>query len=397
MNKQNFTQGYISLLFFVMFIYGISRQAVGMLITPIIEHYDIRMAQAGLLSSFTSVGNFVAIFVITIFTGRINKMILMSASLFLYAASLCLISFAPQFSILLVSFGLIGVFGSTVDMMTNSLVADLRPDTISRNMSLLHGIYGLGGLCGPIVIERLTGVLSWTQVYFALSLSYVIYLIFYAVFVKWQWGLLTMRMSNQKNAQFGFSDILLFFTHKRHTLLWITMFFYSGNQSTMTIWIKRYVEIQLNVAVWGAYALSAMWLGIAISRLFISPNIKASSVRKIFIGNFISAVSLAIGLLSGSPPGITAASLAVGLSSGLTIPLIVAMSCEWYKEKTALGTLMPYTAISVSSVVFPPLSGLVSDFLGITWGIAVSAASAFFAAVFSGLLGFYMNEKAPKH
>jgi len=386
MNKQRFAQGYISLIFLVVFLYGISRQAIGTLITPIIEYYGIKMAQAGLLSSFFSAGSFAAIFVITIFAGRINKMILMGASLFLYAISLYLISTAPQFGILLASFALIGVFGATVDTLTNSIIADLRPQNISWNISLLHGIYGIGGLCGPVAMERLSAVLSWTQVYFTISLAFIVYLIVYALFVKRQWRQLTMRMSREKQTRFGFSDIIQFFARKRHILLWVSVFFYSGNQTTMGIWIKRYVEIRLNTALWGAYALSAMWLGIVISRLLISPNIKASSLRKICVGNCISAIVLTAGLLSGSAQGITAASLAVGLASGFTIPLIVATCCEWHPEKTALGSLMPYTAIFVSSVVFPPLSGLVSDLLGISLGLAISAVCALAAAVFSGIL-----------
>jgi len=386
MNKERFAYGYISLIFLFVFLYGISRQAVGTLITPIIEHYGIKMAQAGLLSSFLITGSFAAIFVITIFAGRVNKMILMGSSIFLYALSLCFISTVPRFGILLAGFALMGTFGATVDTLTNSLIADLMPQNLSRNMSLLHGIFGLGGLCGPVAIERFRAVLNWAQVYFTISLVFFVFLIIYAVFVKLQWRALTIHLSNEKQVRFGFSDIAKFFSRKRHFLLWFSMAFYSGHQSTMGIWIKRYVEIHLNVTLWGAYALSAMWMGIAISRLFISPNVKASSPLKICVGSFISTIALAAGLLSNSAHGIVAASLVVGLSSGLTIPLIVAICCEWYPGKTALGTLMPYTAIFIASVVFPPLSGLVSDFLGITWGIGVSAACALLTAVFSGLL-----------
>ena len=386
MNTRRFEQRYLALIFFSMFLYGISRQAVGTLITSIIEHYGIRMAQAGLLSSFLSAGSFVAIFVVTVFAGRINKIILMGSSLFLYTVSLCLISSAPQFGILLACFALMGVFGSTADTLTNSLVADLQPANISRNISLLHGIYSLGGLCGPVALEYLSAALSWTQVYLVLSLVFFGFLVTYSIFVKWQWNHLTVGMSQKKQTQFGFSDVVQFFARKRHILLWVSILFYSGNQSTMGIWIKRYVETHLNTAHWGAYALSAMWLGIAISRLFISPNIKTSSLRKICVGNIISAAAMAAGLLSGSAQGIAAASLAVGLSSGLTIPLVLSICCEWYPEKTALGTLMPYTAIFIASVTFPPLSGLVSDFLGISWGISISAVSSLLSAAFSGML-----------
>jgi len=392
MHKQRYTPAYIFLLFFLLFLYGFSNQAIGTLITRIIKHYGITMAEAGLLSSFSSAGNFIAIFVITIFIGRINKMVLLGASLFFYAASLFAISAAPPFGIILLSFALIGIFATTLDTLSNSLVADLQPANISRNMSFLHGLYGLGGLCGPIVMERLAGMLSWTQVYFIVSLAFLIFLTIYSVFVRWQWSLLTTHISNEKQTRFGFSDIIQYFTRKRHVLLWMVMFFYIGNQITLAVWIKRYVEIHLNAAAWGAYALSAMWMGIAVSRLFISPNIKASSHLKICFGNLISAVVLIAGLISGSAPGITAASLAVGLSSGLTIPLIIGTSCEWHMEKTTYGTLMVYTAISISSVMFPPLTGLIGDSLGIPWCVAVGAISSFITALFSGML--FINMKS---
>ena len=390
-----FTHKYAFLLFLVMFVYGVTSQAIGTLITQIIAHYSIRMAQAGLLSSFSSAGRFVAIFLIAVSVGRINKLILMGASLLLYSASLFLVSAAPPFSIMLVSFSLIGVFGATTDTLTNSLIADLMPDNLSLSMSLMHGIFGLGGLCGPIIIERLAGRLSWSQVYFAASAAFFIYLLIYAAVVRLQWRLLSIQ-TFKKQERFGLADILKFFTKKRHILLWFTMFFYGGNQSTMSVWVKRCVETQFSAGVWGAYALSAMWLGTAISRLVISPNIRASSLRKICVGNAVSALALAAGLLSNSAGGIAAASLVVGMSSGLTIPLILALGCEWHKDRTAFGALMPGTASSIGYMVFPPLSGLVSDFLGMSWGVAVSAASALCATLLSGILNASLKTSGAK-
>ena len=386
MNKHFLKLGYIVLIFFATFIYGISSQLIGTLISRIILHYDIRMAQAGLLSSFINVGNFAAIIIITIFAGRINKMILMGVSLLFYSASLFLISTAPSFGIILASFALIGVFGATTDTLINSLVADLMPDKISLSLSLLHGAFGLGGLCGPIIIERLALSLSWEQVYFVSSAVFFIYVLIYVLFVRLQWSLLANNVSYKKQVQFGLSDIAQFFTRKRNVLLWLIMFLYAGNQTTLAVWIKRYVEIHIDEPAWGAYALSIMWLGIALSRLIVSPGIKASSPMKIGVGNFVSAIALAAGLISGSAQGIIAASFVVGLGSGLTIPLILALGCEWHQEKTAFGTMMPFTAFFISSVVFPPLSGHISDLLGIPWGVAVGVLSAILTAVFAWVL-----------
>ena len=394
MKNHRAVNSYITLIFFMMFLYGINGQMIGTVITRIILHYNIQMAKAGLLSSCINAGNFAAIFVITIFSGRINKMILLGASLLFISASQFLISTAPAYGFLLASFALVGLFGATLDNLVNSLTADLRSDSVSRYMSFLHGFYGLGGLCGPIIVDRLAANFSWSEAYNIISAVFLFYLVIYALFVRLQWTALTAIVSNEKQSRFGPSDMIQFFMKKRHLLLWVVMFFYGGNQSTLAVWIKRYVETHLNEPSWGAYALSAMWFGTAISRLFLAPNIKASSLQKIFVGNFISGIALAAGLWSGSVVGILAASLAVGLSSGLSIPLILATGCEWHPDRTAFGTLMPFTALFISYVLFPPFSGLLSDIMGIPWGVALGALSAIFTAVFARILDGSLKRSA---
>jgi len=376
-----------------MFFFGITTQVLGTLITRIMAHYDIRMAQAGLLSSFISTGNLAAMFVVSVFVGRINKMVLLGASFFLFSASLFLISIAPPFGILLAGFALTGVFGATIDTLNNSLIADLMPAKISLGMSLLHGIFGLGGLCSPIIIESLAWNLGWKQVYVILSAVFILDLAIYSLYTKLQWNHLVTLTPNKKQAGFGLTDMVQFFRKKQHVLLWLAMFFYGGNQSTLAVWIKRYVETHINEPAWGAYVLSAMWIGITISRLVISPFVKISSTLKICTGNIISAITLAAGLLLGTVGGIMTASFAVGLASGLTIPLIIAIGCEWHRERTAYGTMMPFTALFISYLIFPPLSGLASDMLGIPWGVALGALSALLTAVFSGALERWMKRE----
>ena len=386
MNKQRFLYGYIALAYLAMFVYGSSLQAIGTLITRIIAHYNISMAQAGLLPSFVSLGCMAAVFTMAIFVGRINKMILMCASILFLSVSLFLISVAPPFGIILICFALVGIFSATMDMLINSLIADLMPDKVSLGISLLHGMFGLGGLSGPIIFDRLAENLSWTQVYFTLSIIFLFYLIIFSVFVKWQWGLLATRLSNKTQARIGFSDIVLFLKRKRQILLLLTVFFYGGNQFTMVVWIKRYVETHLNEPDLGAYALSVLWLGIALSRLVVSPGIKAPSSLKICIGNFVSVIALIGGLLSGSALGTVIASFVIGLSSGFTIPLVIALGCEWNKENTALGTMVPFLSLFTSNMVFPPLSGLISDMFGIPWGLVLAAVCAVITAALSGIL-----------
>ena len=373
-------------LFLAMFFYGISNLAIGTLITRIIEHYSINMAQAGLLSSFISAGNFLAILVFSVLSGRLSKMILTGASVFFYGASLFFVSIIPPFGILLADFSLMGIFMSVMDMTSNSLTADLGPDRVDRNMSYLHGIFGLGGLCGPVVLERLAHLMSWAEVYRVLGTAYFVYFIVYSMFIMRQWNSLSQGLNTGKSERIGFGEIIGYFRLKRNLLLFFALFFYGGNQSIMAVWIKRYVETYLNVPAWGAYSLSAMWLGIAISRLFISPAIRCPPPLKICIGNLITALTLTAGLLCGFAPGIAAAALLTGLSSGLTLPLVMALSCEWYPEKTAFGTMMAFMAFYTSFVVFPPLSGFLSDLFGIPWGVSAAVFCALMASLFSGRL-----------
>ena len=383
MYKQRTVQGYVVLIFFVMFIYGLCAQIIGALISRIILHYNIQMSQAGLLPSFQYAGNFIAVFLVIVFSGRINKIIMLGISIFFLSGSLCLISTAPLFGILLINFSLMGTFFATLDTLINSLVADLRPDSIKTSISVLHGLYGLGGLSSPIVIERLVVRFNWTQVYFIAGIVLLVFFAAYALFVKLNWRALSVCLPHAGQMRFGFLDIIQFFKVKRNAFLWVSMFSYVGSHSILSIWIKRYVETHLNKPVWGAYALSAFWIGVALSRIVVSPNIKAPSLLKIMTGNLISALSVTAGLLSGSVYGITAAAFMAGLCAGFTIPLLVAQSCEWHQEKTAFGSLMALTAVFMSFVVFPPFSGFISDNLGIRWGVAFGVVCSTMAAVFS--------------
>ena len=394
MNNKRLTKIYIALLFFAMIMFGASKQAFGALISKIIAHYDIKMVQAGLLYSINSAGNFVSFFIVAIFVGRINKMLILGSSIFFMALSMFLISTAPAFGLLFVCFALLGIFAATSDTMSNPIIADLRPDKLSGNISMLHGLYGVGSLCGPIIMEALSGRLSWSQIYGSISLVFIIYLVIYSVVVKRQWKTLTMYISNEKQSRISISDILKFFTEKRNILLWITMLFYIGNQGVLSAWIKRYVEIQLGLPVWGAYALSALWLGTTIGRLFISPNLKVPTSLQVFFGNLIALVSMIAGLSSGSAMGITAAAFIVGLGAGSTYPLLFAIGCGWYPGKTAFGVLMPSTASFIGFVIFPPFSGFVSDHFGMLFGILVSTVCGLFTTVLSGML--HLNIRAQK-
>jgi MFS family permease len=99
-------------------------------------------------------------------------------------------------------------------------------------------------------------------------------------------------------------------------------------------------------------------------------------------------------LLSGSAIGTVIASFILGLSSGYTIPLVLALGCEWHPENTALGTIVPYTALFSANMLFPPLSGLIGDLFGIPLGVAVTAVSAIMVAVFSGLLNRHLKHES---
>src|SRR5690554_3079195 len=79
-------------LFLIMGIYAISITMIGPIMPSVIEDYQIRLSQGGLMTTAQSIGGMLAVLFVGIMAGRFKKTKLIIISFLVFGASLLLVS-----------------------------------------------------------------------------------------------------------------------------------------------------------------------------------------------------------------------------------------------------------------------------------------------------------------
>ena len=155
--------GYVYLL---MFVYAFSMTMIGPLMPDLVGHYRISLASGGLLVTFMSAGGVAAMLLGGALSDRASKARLIALCFLAYGLVLLLAGRGPRLGLLYVLFFALGASTRYMDVLANALVADVHADHKERALSLLHAIFGIGALVGPLYARLLadsTG--SWTNAY----------------------------------------------------------------------------------------------------------------------------------------------------------------------------------------------------------------------------------------
>jgi len=362
----------------LMFIGAVCTSTQGILLTDFINEYNLESSRQGLMSAFQSIGNVLALFLIGIFVGKTRKVNILTFSAFLIPFVFFILTQKPLFIILLASYCVYGVAVGFIDSLASSIMVDLYHEKASQYMNVLHGVYGAGGLAGPVFLHFLRGAgLEWNGILSVLcGLSLVAALLYsaaaYPAFKS------DVKSSGSANA-ITLSDIINCIGKRKQKILLFISFLYGAHQIGMTVWMTRYISEYLNKPEYGSAALSLFWVGIATSRLVISRfNFKPEKV--ILYGHFLSGLFTAVGVLSGNGFVMLLCCGLSGFFEGAILPLALYLSCSWISDNTALGSSLVLFVHCAGSIVTPPFMGAVINYIGITGGMIIPAICSFTAA-----------------
>ncbi|NLW10897.1 MAG: MFS transporter, partial [Clostridiaceae bacterium] len=140
-------------LFLIMGIYAISITMIGPIMPSVIEDYQIRLSQGGLMTTAQSIGGMLAVLFVGIMAGRFKKTKLIIISFLVFGASLLLVSLSDIYAVLLVVFFVFGAGSRMADTLLNAYVSDLYNKKRGYYLNLLHMYFGIGALIGPIYVR----------------------------------------------------------------------------------------------------------------------------------------------------------------------------------------------------------------------------------------------------
>ena len=368
---------YTYCIFAAFFLCAIVYATQGAMLTSWIEHYNLEAAAQGAVGSLQSAGMTIALFVLIWQAGRVSKNTIVTVSLIMITALLLAVSFMPPFALLVALFCFIGICYGSISSLSSSVIADIYDgEDSSKNMSKLHGIFGIGGLVMPFVYR---GLLNG-GIYWNIAIRIIVILlaaVSVAFIILSRYSLKTVVLPQYSNQKIAREDLRLFFKRGPNILLILSVLFYGTHQSVIMVWIIRYVEVDLKSPALSALSLSLYWAGVTLTRLLIHRILHASPMKIVVFGNIVAAVAIASGVLSGSAIAVAVLMLVMGFANGTTVPSMISACCADNDCNTILPTNVMNISLYTAFFLCPLAVGALESYASLKEGMYMSALFAF--------------------
>ena len=348
--------------------FGISLDAIGMLLTASVIGYMTSSFMSGFLLSRVGVGR------------------VLVASCFLTGLALIGYTLVPQWWMMVLLGVLAGLGAGAIDAGLNTYVAANFSEGI---MQWLHAFWGVGITIGPLIMTAgLTALSTWR---FAYQVVGIFQIVLAACFV------LTLAMWKQGHAHPDGKTTKKLTDYKtpmgetlRQPQVWLSMllfFLYVGAESGLGIWTytllteSRGVDLTLAGFFAGSY-----WLTFTIGRVIAGMFASRVGVNKLVIGGLTGAL-LGSALLIWNPSEISnvIAVAIIGLSIAPIFPAMMSGTSARVGDHYAANTIgMQMASTGFGTVVIPTLMGMLASQIS----LEVIPVSLFL--VYAGLFGFYI-------
>lgn len=245
------------------------------------------------------------------------------------AGSLILIAYAPNVSMLYVSAVLLG-FGS---MGLNTVGNTIIPQVLfggkdpARASNFGNAFFGLGLFCGPLIINY---VPTYQTGLIILTVLNVVFLV-----------LALLAMFPPANLGYKFSTAFKLLAQAPVLVAALALLCYIGLEMSMSNWTAKLMnELYTNTGVVNAAkssatVLSLFGLSMMIGRFIASAvkNLTSIGIKVIAVVSVISAVSLLVLRMAGSPAIAVVAVIVTGLAFAPVFPTIVGVTFSKYEAQ----------------------------------------------------------------
>ena len=359
------------------FAYAFANSITSVLINEIVDSFSLTGAAQGLLSSMLSLGQMVAFLLNPLFQGRIRKMTMLLLSGVLQVIVLAVSGFAPTFVLFALAMVILGMGGGWLDGGINSCMIDIHPDDNPKYLGQLHGIYGIGSLLAPLVIQWLLITMTWKSVLWCIAGLVLFAMILIAIARR---GSGHETQSAAREEQLTLSQVWDYLKKGRNLLLLGCAAPTSVVQTGVNCWIVRYMLLAYDRAALGATCLTVYWIAATINR-FLAPRLRVRPLVMLAGGSLLSALFLGIGIFSGNAIVMCVCVGLVGLVTGHFVPMIVSVSAEGYQGSTTLTTSMSMFVMGVVRVILPLAMAGLTDSISTAAGMSLPAVAGVLAAL----------------
>ncbi|MCQ2458049.1 MAG: MFS transporter [Clostridia bacterium] len=351
--------------------------ALGSLMDPVTEKFGITGSAQGFPGTVSALGG-ICVFIVSLFLiGKIRKTALLALGIGLCVIPLFLIDLAESYPVYILLWTVIGFGLGFMDTLLSSCMADLYTGkTGIRMMCILHTFYGVTSMLAPLLFSAmLTGGTPFGKVYQLVGcFGAAVLTVLVIVSGKKQDSTVPEEKPLSLKAMTGM------LTAGPLPLFAVGMAVHGFFLAGLNNWANRLTE-EMNTGVLpeallcfqGGLGQFSVFLGVMLSRLLFSfTGIPVRGYLK--WGGVAAAISLAVGLFSGSSVILCVFMVLSGLCFGALIPCMLDTACAGVRGNTMLATTVMMLTLYLGEGISPSVLGwFEGSGPGLVWGVALCA------------------------
>lgn len=370
---------------------AIGSGAMGVMLSSIIDAYDLQTAQEGYMSSCISAGALAALLGGILLRGRVSKPAFIFWGGTLMSVMLLLKGTAIPFGVFLAVCTAMGLGMGVMDSFQSAFLADLIPERSAQGLGVLHGIFGVGGFALPLALHRLLAGYGWRQVYVMIGLVCLALML--------QFGLASRKMAHDRlfavklETSGNFSQIRNFIKQPYFFVLLLCIFLGAAAQNGVLVWTVRYVSGTLKSEALAPLCLSLFWIASTVSRV-MTPRLPVRPSAVLAAGSALTAAVWTAGIVSENAVMMLICCIIGGLGSGCCIPVLLSEGAAFSPENTGLITSILMIVKTIGQILMPLAVSAIRASIGETAGMLLIAAAFLADAVaVAGLIYVKKKEK----
>lgn len=360
------------------FLYSFSASLINVTINEVVDGFSLVGTSEGLMSSMVSVGSMLALLLTPLIQGRVGKMAMLLVATALQAVALAFCGAAPAFPLFCAACMVLGVGSGLVDTYANSSLVDVHKGNSARYLGYLHGLFGVGSLLAPLVIQQLMQRVGWRGVFFVMAI--VLGLGTVALLFANRRVDPTALAQATKEKVLGGQDLLEYIKNPRNIAVLLAAVFATATQTGILVWVLRYMALRFDAEALGAVSISVYWVCATVNRFSVS-HIRIAPIRLFVSGTLLTAVCLGAGVFSGSSWGMCVAMGGMGLFSGHFMQVLFSEGARGYAGKTTFATSVLMVVMGLARSTVPLAMAYASASLSVSVGMLIPAGTAVAAAV----------------
>jgi len=321
-----------------------------------------------------------------LFHDRFGRRAILATAALLIATGLITEGFAPTWPLLLIGVGIAGAGAGGIDAGLNGLFMDLYPAQGGGPLSGLHLFYSGGAMLAPPIVAWI--VIAGADWRYVLAGTGVVALGFVLPF-RAAGSVADHRHppphpAGEQSRLDGRLPLIA---------LAVAIGFYVSSELGVSSWMVGFLaDESLGTA---SLALGAYWAGLTLGRLAavrfadrFDPVMLASACAA------ITGIMVAVMVVAHSGALVIVVVALAGFSSGPVYPLIMAIGGKLYPGRAAQVSGLLTAAGVIGSIVYPPLMGIMSPYVGLGAGMAGAAVLAICAAALIRAAGMLAARRA---